>query len=90
MNYLKCDADGCDHREKVQEITEDDIGKKCSVCGANLLTREDFEAFQPVAGIIEVLKGLGLARDGEIGEKLEDEIFASVNCHKGKTTIKIE
>lgn len=41
---MKCDAEGCDHVEKVSRVTRDLIGKPCPKCGANLLTEADYRS----------------------------------------------
>lgn len=86
MNYLKCDAEGCDHREEVETITESDIGRPCPKCGANLLTEEDFRAFAPLNAIMLAFKKLGLTV--EPGESSEGAVMIDIHHHNGITTIK--
>ena len=56
--FLKCDADGCDHVESVTEITEAMVGMPCPKCGASLLTQSDWDAWRLV-----FRPGIDLARD---------------------------
>lgn len=81
--FLKCDADGCDHQEQVEDMTEDLIDKPCPKCGSNLLTREDFLQFVPIRAALAALDRMGFARmSGSAGVKQ-----VSVNHHNGTTTI---
>lgn len=83
---LNCDAAGCGHVEQVEGINEADIGRPCPKCGANLLTREDFDYWvQNVAPMVDILEGLGLLRRGD--EAGEGEARVSFGYHDGKTTI---
>lgn len=56
--FLKCDAPGCDHVENVPAITADHIGMACPKCGANLLTREDFSAFEQHTQMVDAINAL--------------------------------
>jgi hypothetical protein len=44
--FLKCDAPGCDHIESHGVLVAEMIDKPCPKCGANLLTREDYDNFE--------------------------------------------
>ena len=85
-NYLQCDADGCGHREPTPDYGPHLIGKPCPVCGANLLTQEDFDGYEPYRRVMDALVEAGLATydedDSEPG-KVEMEI----GHHGGKTSV---
>jgi len=87
--FLQCDADGCDHKEFVETITEDMIGKECPECGANLLTEDDFKMFEPLMQTKKILQELGLVADENTPELVE-RCAISVHCHKNTVTIKGE
>ncbi|MEH7827631.1 hypothetical protein [Gemmobacter denitrificans] len=82
--FLKCDADGCDHREDVPEITADMIGKPCPKCGANLLTEADYREGMRMKHFLEALEKLGIA-----GSTKPDAVPVSINPHAGEINIKI-
>ena len=52
--HLKCDATGCYYVETIPELTAALIGKPCPKCGANLLTTEDYEAWQNALFLIKL------------------------------------
>lgn len=85
MYYLKCDASDCDVVQTVDAITEDQIGMPCPKCGANLLTREDFEESKGIFAMAEIMQALGLLAEPDSGAKGEP---VSLNYHKGETRIK--
>lgn len=79
---LKCDA--CEYREtEIHEMTADLIGAPCPICGANLLTQEDFDQCKAMGPAIELLKNIGVT----YADKIEDGTI-SLNAHKGTVTIK--
>lgn len=43
MQYLKCDAEGCDHVEYHQQINVSLVDKPCPKCQSNLLTQSDYD-----------------------------------------------
>ena len=90
LEHLNCDAPGCGHVEQVSEITEAHVGMACPVCGANLLTREDWEGWQPIRAAMRAAEALsarlGLDQAGVCGEAVETR----VRLHGGKTTIEID
>lgn len=91
MYYLKCDSDGCDYRGDEPDYGAHLIGKPCPVCGANLLTQDDFEKAEPVRAMIQMLVKAGLAFDPSADiSHLKDPVQIRVNSHKGKTIIKTE
>lgn len=92
QGFLKCDAAGCTHREPVEALTQDLVGKPCPICGANLLTQEDFDDWHAsVAPMIEILKAMGIAKPLEPGDAGEAGVLAvSVSKHAGKVTIEAE
>lgn len=77
--FLKCDAPGCLHQEPCDAITEQLIGKPCPKCGADLLTREDFDAMQTHLEYINVLNDALEIPDDATGEC----VLLSVNPHAG-------
>jgi len=87
--YLQCDAEGCDHKEFVDTITEEMIGKECPLCGSNLLTEEDFKMFEPLMQAKELMQGLGLVADENTPDDVETSTI-SVHCHKNTVMIKGE
>lgn len=59
--FLKCDAEGCDHREDVEHITDELVGKPCPKCGANLLTQDDWDFYSTVMRPgMDLMESLGL------------------------------
>lgn len=82
---LKCDA--CGHREPPAELHEGMIGRACPSCGANMLTREDYEAALGVMQAIEALNAIGSALG--IGTEAPDENGKriTINHHNGKTQV---
>ena len=61
MEYLKCDADGCDHIELHPKLTADLVGRLCPKCGADLLTQKDYDDFCGVTRpIVELTRAIGL------------------------------
>lgn len=87
-SYLKCDAEGCDHVEEVDEITEDHIGKPCPKCGASLLTEEDYHRFNVMKAGMRMLGRLGLVRKPDGDNPAEGEVIIKTHHHAGKTTIE--
>lgn len=84
-SVLSCDAAGCGHVEPVEAILEADIGRLCPKCGANLLTREDFDYWAAhIEPMVRALEDLGLVRDGQ-PDGGEASLF--FGHHAGKTTI---
>lgn len=87
--FLKCDAEGCDHKESVSEITADLIGKPCPKCGANLLTKDDFESGQNLVEVINAFnKIFGPVDVPEDAAK--DALKVSLNPHNGGITIQVK
>lgn len=86
FNQLICDAAACDHREDVEALTEDLIGKACPKCGADLLTREDFEAGKRMQAMIDLLKAAGIAKDASE----EGGTLMTVNPHAGGLNISLK
>lgn len=84
--FLKCDSQDCDHVEQVGIITADMIDMPCPKCGANLLTAEDWEAWQPFSEM------LGLVSDLTASSPTSDKpkVAMCVGLHGKKTTIEIE
>lgn len=78
---VKCDA--CGHTEPHHELTEALIGIRCPDCGADMMTRQDYEDGIRMFETIKMLESLGLA-------KLVDaptENSVSINPHAGSVTI---
>lgn len=85
---LKCDAQGCDHVEKVSAITAECIGKPCPKCGANLLTQEDHDA----ALILEATVDLINQTIGPVeapADTASRPTMISINPHSGELNIKV-
>lgn len=61
---LNCDAAGCDHVEPVGRITQDMVDMPCPVCGANLLTKADWIAWQPYSALLSAVSSLPKSDDG--------------------------
>lgn len=83
---LKCDADGCDHVEAVGTITQAMVDMACPKCGANLLTMEDWLAWEPIQQVMRAFEGLNLSGVASVNDKLA----MRVGLHGSKTTIEIE
>jgi hypothetical protein len=84
--HLKCDAAGCDHVEIVGTITEDMIGKPCPKCGANLLTKEDWDVWVAlVRPSIKLAHDLGLSGSAEPG----DPRAIRVGFHDGNLSMSL-
>lgn len=89
MEYLKCDATGCDHREHVGTITADMIGKPCPKCGASLLTKEDFETFQHLGDVLRVFQEIGLMKPHSLDDPIpEGASVVDINIHNNNITIE--
>lgn len=86
--FLQCDAEGCDHREAVEAMTAEHIGRRCPKCGTNLLTRADFDASAPLFALYDALNAAGLTIDPE--QNADAAVLLSVRHHAGETTIKIK
>ena len=83
---LKCDAHTCNYVEDVEKITSDLIGKPCPLCGANLLTKEDYDHWvSRVMPAYELMVALGLAETTERG----DPRATRIGYHDGKYTIEL-
>lgn len=82
--FLKCDADGCDHIETVPVVSEGLIGKPCPKCGADLLTREDYDGHTAIIASIKILND-ALPSSGDEAERVP----LRVNPHAGKINIEI-
>ena len=86
--FLRCDATGCDHVEDVGAITAEMVDKPCPKCGANLLTKADFDVyaavFQPA---MRMMFDLGLAKEAASGTPPEQSI--TVNYHDGEMRVKM-
>lgn len=89
--FLKCDAVGCDHVEERPGLLEEDIGRPCPKCGANLLTREDYEAAKPFSDMMRALEEAGLIPAVSLSDAAdEDKLIVTVNHHAGDINIKIK
>lgn len=88
MNYLQCDAEGCDHRENTPDYGPHLIGKPCPVCGASLLTQEDFDGAEPYRLLIEELIKAGIATTTDRPRK-DTEVAMGIHFHAGKTSVTI-
>lgn len=81
---LNCDNPECRHVEHVGTITESMTGMPCPQCGANLLSREDFDAWRAWFDTYKLLSGLLPADEGE------EKVQIKLGLHGGKATIEIE
>lgn len=88
--HLNCDAEGCSHVEQVSEITEDHVGMPCPVCGANLLTREDWEAWKPIQAVLRQAKAMAESSGALPDAAPPQGASVHVRHHGGKTTIELE
>lgn len=89
--FLKCDAVGCDHKEDRPGLLEEDIGRPCPKCGANLLTRDDYEAAKPFSDMMRALEEAGLVRPASLADEAgPDHVIVTVNHHAGDINIKIK
>ena len=82
--FLKCDAEGCDHVEQVGTITEDHVNMPCPACGANLLTQADWDDWKSMQGLLTAIEGVAVPAD-----ESDPGIAVSVGLHNKETTIKI-
>jgi len=83
---MKCDAPGCDHIEPIALDCRDLIGKRCPKCNSDLLTKEDYEAFQKLMAGIEIANQiLPIPEDAETvsGPRI------SINPHAGALNIRM-
>lgn len=84
--YLKCDAEGCDHVEVVGVIEESMIGMACPKCSANLLTADDYAFFVATTKPLgKALEALGISKPASFG----DPDAFSIGNHKGDLTVRI-
>lgn len=89
IGFLKCDAEGCDHQHEIKAMTEDLIGTPCPACGADLLTREDYEAGKNFEALKKLMQGLGVLMADD-ANPADAALQMTINPHKGATNIKIE
>lgn len=86
--FLKCDAEGCDHIENVDAITSEMVGKPCPICGANLLTQEDWMFYRDVLRpSMDMMTKLGLSRPAALDDP--DHLTMRVSGHQGELHIKL-
>lgn len=86
VEYLKCDALGCDHTEFVGLVEGEHIGKPCPKCGASLLTEEDYVACIEVREKIKFLVELGILGNPN-GEPTPGTPMVDINPHDGKLNL---
>lgn len=88
-DFLKCDADGCDHREVVGLITADMVGRSCPKCGANLLTQGDYDIYVGLFWpMMEAMEEAGLSRPATEADMIEGKGLLSVNYHEGELRVR--
>ncbi|MHA6731766.1 hypothetical protein [Devosia sp. A369] len=86
MEFLKCDAAGCDHSENVAAITAEMVGKPCPTCGANLLTQGDWDFYsQMFKPAVEAMKALGIVAEAEP----ESVGAVRFNYHDGEMRVRM-
>ena len=83
--YLKCDARDCEHIEHVDSITEAHVDMPCPKCGESLLTRADWDAWQPMKQMLRVFSSLNF-KDNYGDEK----VAIRVGVHGQKTTLELD
>lgn len=89
--YLKCDSPDCDHIEFIDDITEEFIDMPCPVCGSNLLTREDYDAFEEtVKPLMEMAKALSPTKGGALGGDAESENAVEIDFHIHKNHLTVQ
>jgi hypothetical protein len=93
MEYLQCDADGCDHVETITgPITEALIGKACPKCGSNLLTADDFAVHQKLLAGVDFMNAALSELFPELADMPtppdEEVSVLQVHHHDGCTTLK--
>ena len=87
MNYLVCDADGCDYQGDHGELRQDLVGTPCPKCGADLLTQRDFEDGMRLQEKIDFLVGQSILSR----EMTNDAIgVLEFHTHNGKANISIK
>lgn len=87
MEFLKCDAPGCDHRENVDKITAQMIGKECPKCGANLLSKHDWEVYVKLSASLNALEAMGVKVLADADTP--PEMVATFNYHEGNLNIRL-
>jgi hypothetical protein len=85
--FLKCDADGCDHAEVVGRVTEDHVGAPCPLCGASLLTEVDWRGWQFVQALSSIVEGAVSALPDADVACHEDGGPMVINYHNGALMI---
>ena len=75
---IKCDAEGCNYRDDTVNVDDysEYLNTPCPVCGANLLTQEDFDTVARLFEMVDVLKGMGLS-----GKKVKDSKKVKLNMN---------
>lgn len=81
---LNCDAADCDHVEPVGTITVDMVDMPCPSCGSNLLTAEDWAAWQPYSALLKSVD-TAINPNGD-----EGRVAVRVGLHGPKTTIQFD
>lgn len=85
--FLKCDADDCDHMETVEAISADLIDKPCPKCGANLLTEADCAVWLAyVRPGIEFATAVGLMIDRQ---PETDQALLRIGLHENTLTTTV-
>lgn len=83
---LNCDDVDCSHIEKVGKITTEMVGMPCPLCGSNLLTAEDWEAWKPFSALLGAIR-----RESATAPDLGSEkVSIRVGLHGAKTTIEFD
>jgi hypothetical protein len=82
---LRCDA--CGHQEPVDALDEKHIGRACPECGANMLTRDDFEAAKAIMATIDAINAFAGALGIGTETPSADAKRMVVNHHNGRTTV---
>ena len=90
MEYLKCDTVGCSHQEVLDKIHSEYINKPCPICGENLLTLQDYQAFLKVKKSYQVLIDMGFLKYASIDETNNGTSLVNINPHDGKVIITLD
>ena len=88
IKYLQCDAEGCGHIESIDSLTREMIGKPCPLCGADMLTEDDYQAGLKIEGMMDLMVSLGLATSEENATK--DHVKVEINPRGGELNLKIK
>lgn len=81
---LKCDEPNCNVEIDCPDYGPQYIDTPCPECGANLLTKEDFDDAEPMRLMFAILEKAGLTKDSAA----KDAVEVRFNQHNGKTALE--